>query len=78
VNFMDYSLERRKYTIQESGTFVWKHKTTTMSLGTPFALWMIIPLIGPITSGFVAIFATVAATLEIERMGSLSLEQDED
>jgi CysZ protein len=78
VNFMDYSLERRKYTIQESGTFVWKHKTTTMSLGTPFALWMIIPLIGPITSGFVAIFATVAATLEIQRMGSLSLEQDED
>jgi len=67
-NFIDYSLERKRYSVKDSNRFVWKHKSTTMSIGSPFALWMLIPFIGPMTAGFVAIFATVAATIEMERI----------
>lgn len=65
-NFMDYSLERYRYSVSDSNRFVWKHKASTLTLGTPFAAWMLIPFIGPMTAGFIAILATVAATLRVE------------
>ena len=65
-NFMDYTLERKGLTVKESNQFVWKKKFKTMGLGTPFALWMLIPFIGPVTSGFVAFIATVASTINLE------------
>jgi CysZ protein len=65
-NFMDYSLERYRFSVSESNGFVWKHKGSAFTLGTPFAAWMLIPFIGPMTAGFVAILATVAATLRVE------------
>ncbi len=71
-NFMDYSLERKRLTIAESNAFVWKKRQTTVVLGTPFALWMLVPFIGPMTAGFVAIFATVAATLKLEEETGLA------
>lgn len=67
-SFLDYSLERNKLSIQQSNLFAWKNKTTTLGLGIPFALWMLIPLIGPITAGFVALFSTIASTIETERL----------
>ncbi|MEX2595892.1 MAG: EI24 domain-containing protein [Salibacteraceae bacterium] len=66
-NFMDYTLERKQLTVNESNAFVWKNKSTTLALGTPFTLWMLIPFIGPLSAGFIAIFATVAATINLER-----------
>lgn len=65
-NFMDYSLERRRYSVAQSNRYVWQRKQSTMMLGAPFTLWMLIPFIGPMTGGFVAIFATVAATIQLE------------
>lgn len=65
-NFMDYTLERKGLSVKESNQFVFAEKFKTLGLGTPFALWMLIPFIGPITSGFVALIATVASTLSLE------------
>ncbi len=67
-NFMDYSLERKQFSARESNRFVWKNKFSSLTLGAPFAFWNLIPFIGPMTSGFVAVFATVAATIEVERI----------
>lgn len=66
-NFMDYTLERKNLNIKSRDTFVWKNKWLALGLGTPFSLWMLIPFFGPMTSGFVAIFATVAATEQTEK-----------
>lgn len=73
-NFMDYSLERRRFTVRDSNRYVWKHRFTTLSIGSPFALWMLIPFFGPMSAGFVAIFATVAATMETERIENKKID----
>jgi len=65
-NFMDYTLERKRFSVKQSNQFVSNNKFTAMALGTPYALWMLIPFVGPMTSGFVAIYATIAATLVLE------------
>lgn len=66
-NFIDYSLERKRLTATESTCFIWKNKVKTIILGTPFALWLLIPFIGSLTSGFIAVISTVAATIDIEK-----------
>lgn len=65
-NFMDYTLERKALSVKESNEFVWKYKYQSIGLGMPFALWMLIPFVGPMTSGFMALIATVAATMRLE------------
>ncbi len=65
-NFMDYTLERRKLSARESNSFVWTNRFQSIGLGSPYALWILVPVIGPVTYGFVAVFATVAATLSLE------------
>jgi CysZ protein len=75
-NFIDYSLERKGLTASDSGSFVWKNKFKTIGIGAPFALWMLIPFIGPITSGFVALIATVASTISLESESSTPLRTD--
>lgn len=71
-NLMDYNLERYGMTARESQRFVWKHKFKALGAGGPYALWTLIPFIGPLTSGFIAVFGCVAATrvLEEERTKS--------
>ncbi len=76
-NFMDYSLERRRFTVKESNRYVWSHRFSALSLGAPFAFWMLIPFIGPMTAGYLSLFSTVAATLEVERIeGPTSTHQE--
>ncbi len=67
-NFVDYALERKQLSVRQSRLFVWKNKFSSLSLGAPFALWNLIPFIGPMTSGFIAVFATVVGTIEVERI----------
>ena len=67
-NFLDFSLERNQISAAESNRYVWKHRFTSIGLGSPYALWLLVPFIGPLTSGFVALFATVAATLQVEKL----------
>lgn len=64
--FLDYTLERRRYNIAESSRYAWQHRVQTLGVGTPFALWMLIPFLGPVTAGFIAVFATVAGTIVLE------------
>ena len=66
ANFMDYSLERMQVGRGESQRFVWRNRSKSIGLGLPFALWMLIPFFGPLTAGFTALLATVAATLTLE------------
>lgn len=66
-NFFDYTLERRAMSVAESQRFIWNNKFKAIGTGSPFALWMLIPFIGPMTAGFVAIFATVAGTIVLEK-----------
>lgn len=66
INFMDYTLERKRMSMRESTAFAWKKRYKTLGIGTPFAAWMVIPILGPLTAGFVAILSTVAGTLLLE------------
>jgi len=65
-NFIDYTLERHRFNAKQSNQFVWKKKLQAVGFGTPFTLWLLVPFIGSITSGFMAVIATVATTLYLE------------
>ena len=65
-SLIDYSLERRAMSVGDSSTYAFERKFTTTGIGLPFALWMLIPFIGPMTSGFVVLLGTVAATIAVE------------
>ncbi len=65
-NFIDYTLERHRFNAKQSNQFVWKKKLKALGFGSPFTLWLLIPFIGSITSGFMAVIATVATTLYLE------------
>lgn len=66
INFMDYTLERRRMNMNESTAFAWQNRYKTLGVGIPFALWMIVPVLGALTAGFVAIYSTVAGTILLE------------
>ena len=76
-NFMDYTLERYQFSISQSNRFVFTKKVQASALGAPFTAWLLIPFIGSITSGFMAVVATVAATLYLEesRNSELSVKE---
>lgn len=66
-SFLDYSLERMHISAGESGKFVWQKRWQTIGIGLPFTAWMLIPFFGPMTSGFMALFTTVSATIALEK-----------
>lgn len=60
--YMDYTLERKRYSVNQSVVFVRKHKGLSIGLGIPMNVALLIPIVGWI---FAPTYATVAATLEI-------------
>jgi len=60
--YMDYILERKRYTVNQSVAFVRKHKGLAVGLGIPMNFALLVPVVGWI---FAPTYATVAATLEI-------------
>jgi len=69
-SFMDYNLERRRLSSKSSQTYIFNHKAMTIGVGSPYALLVLLPVIGPSFAGIAAIFGTVAATLtwkEVEK-----------
>lgn len=72
-NFMDYTLERYQFSISQSNRFVFGKKLKAIGLGSPFTAWLLIPFIGAISSGFMAVIATVAATLYLEESRNTEL-----
>lgn len=67
-SFMDYSLERHRYTVRESVLKVRKNKGTAIGLGMIYMLFTTIPFIGFAFAGAVSIFSTVAATVAVNEM----------
>lgn len=66
-SFIDYTAERRRLKVRESIQFVKQNKGIAIGNGLPFALALLIPVIGVSLSGFLAIISTVAATMAILR-----------
>lgn len=64
-SFMDYTAERRKLKVKESIDFVKQNKGLAIGNGLPFALALLVPVIGVSLSGFIALISTVAATMAI-------------
>ena len=57
---MDYTLERKKYSVRASTAFAQKNKARLMGVGMGFVLMMAIPIIGWLAAPG---YGTVAATL---------------
>ena len=60
--FMDYTLERKRYTIRQSVAFIHQHRGLTLGIGLVANLGMLLPFLGWL---LVPTYATVAATIEI-------------
>ena len=62
-SFMDYTLERHRYTVRQSIAMVKQHRGTAIGLGSIYMLLTTIPFIGLALAGFVSILSVVAATI---------------
>ena len=62
-SFMDYVLERQRLTVRQSVLFIREHKGAAVANGLIFSIFMFIPFCGMTLAGFMAIIATVAATI---------------
>ena len=70
-SFIDYSNERRKFTVKQSVNWVKSRKGTACGHGCLFALLLYVPIIGPFLSAIVAIVSTVAATIDVVEQESV-------
>ncbi|WP_320054506.1 EI24 domain-containing protein [uncultured Acetobacteroides sp.] len=61
--FMDYTLERRRYTVRQSIALVRRHRGAAVGLGAGYMLLTTIPFVGLALAGFASILSEVAATL---------------
>lgn len=67
-SFMDYTIERQRYTISQSVDFIRKNKGVAIANGVLFALFVLIPFCGYTLAGFVAIISVVAATISTHKV----------
>lgn len=66
--FIDYSSERQKLNISESVQFVRNNKGVAITNGTIYSFFLLIPFVGMMLSGFVAIISVVAATIAVHEI----------
>ncbi len=64
-SFIDYNNERHKLTVKESIIFVRKNGGLALSNGGIFTFFLMIPILGSLIAGIVAIVSTVSATLAV-------------
>lgn len=62
-SFMDYTIERQRFSVKQSVQFVREHKGIAVANGVLFSLFMLIPFFGVTLSGFISIISVVAATI---------------
>lgn len=67
-SFLDYSFERRQYSVKRSLRFAAENKGLPIGSGMFFSLTMLIPFIGPFVAGFVSVVSTVAASVTAEEI----------
>ena len=66
-SFIDYNLERKKFTVSDSVNYMKKNRGLVIGNGLLFALVLAIPFIGIALSSFVAIISAVAATITLHK-----------
>ncbi len=64
-SFIDYNSERHKLSVKESVAYVRKNGGLALSNGGLFSLFLMIPILGSLIAGVIAIVSTVAATLAV-------------
>jgi len=64
-SFLDYNLERRQMSVNQSIKYLRRRKGLAVANGSLFTLALLIPFVGVSLSGFMAIISTVAASLGI-------------
>lgn len=67
-SFMDYTIERQRYSIAQSIEFVRKNKGVAIANGVLFSLFMLIPFCGVTLAGFISIISVVAATISTHKV----------
>jgi len=66
-SFIDYNLERKKFSVSESVNYMKKNRGIVIGNGLLFAFILTIPFIGVALSSFVAIISAVAATITLHK-----------
>ncbi len=66
-SFMDYYNERRGYNIGTSVRYMQQNRATAVGNGLPYALLLLIPLVGGLIASFFSIVSVVAGTLTMIR-----------
>jgi CysZ protein len=64
-SFIDYNSERHKLSVKESVSYVRRNGGLALSNGGLFSLFLMIPILGSLIAGIIAIISTVAATLAV-------------
>lgn len=67
-SFLDYTLERRRYSFRQSIAKVRMHKSAAFGLGAIYMILTAIPFIGFALAGFAAIVSVVAATIAANKL----------
>lgn len=71
-SMMDYTGERKKWSIRQSVAFIRRRKGTAIANGSVFAALLWIPFLGVIAA---PVFAAVAATVSVHQIVDLNLQQ---
>ncbi len=74
-SFIDYNSERHKLSVKESVTYVRKNGGLALANGSIFSVFLIIPVLGSLIAGLVAIVSTVSATLAVLEIDKKNEEQ---
>ncbi len=67
-SFIDYSLERKRYTIRDSIEFGKRNRWAFIGNGAVFTLTLAIPVIGTTLAGFTSLVSVMAGTIATEKL----------
>lgn len=73
IGFLDYGIENLDW--KSTKEFYRKNWMLAFGIGLPYAMWLAIPLIGPLTAGFASIVSTAAGTLSGIECGPAAAHQ---
>lgn len=71
-SFSDYVNERQRLSLKQSVQYMKKNKGVITGNGLPFALVLLVPVIGLTISGFFAIFGVVASVISLTKISEAS------
>jgi CysZ protein len=67
-SFMDYTCKRKDLNARDSRLFIQEHNGFAIANGIVFTLFLALPFLGILLSGFMAIVSTVAASIGIDEI----------